>query len=132
MFSMAIEEKSVSRRSTTPVKIYCLPEEKEIIQAKAEAAGLSASSYLLKLGMDYEVSGILDYERVEDLARVNGDLGRLGGLLKMWLSNDERIAQFQRPQIQKTILAVLSRIDKNQELIRDAMCHVVKGKNFSG
>lgn len=46
-----------------------------------------------------------------DLARINGDLGRLGGLLKLWLTNDARVAQFG----ESTIRAVLSRIEDTAE-----------------
>ena len=74
-----------TRKGSTPIKVYCLPEEKQQIEANAAVTGLSASTYLLKVGLGYRVRGILDHHRVEDLARINGDLGRLGGLLKLWL-----------------------------------------------
>jgi hypothetical protein len=32
--------------------------------------------------------------------RINGDLGWLGGLLKLWLSNDERATHFGYTQLQ--------------------------------
>ena len=69
--------------------------------------------------------GILDYQRVDDLARINGDLGRLGGLLKLWLTNDEKLAIYGRPQIQQTILGVLDAIQENQTAIRSTMAAVV-------
>lgn len=37
---------------------------------------------LRKVGMGYEVDAWVDIEQVKELSRVNGDLGRLGGLLK--------------------------------------------------
>ena len=81
-----------TRKNSAPIKVCCLPGERLQIEANAQAAGLSLSAYLLKVGMGYRISGILDNNRVEELARINGDLGRLGGLLKLWLVDDPRTA----------------------------------------
>jgi hypothetical protein len=40
--------------------------------------------------MGDEIHGVLDHQRVDELARINGGLGRPGGLLKLWLTNDEK------------------------------------------
>ncbi|WP_456306938.1 plasmid mobilization protein [Paraburkholderia tropica] len=82
----------VTRKSSTPIKVYCLPGERAAAQAKAEPAGLSLWAYLLRVSN--VIQSILDHRRVHDLAKVNGDLGRLGGLLKLWLANDACVAQF--------------------------------------
>ena len=71
---------------------------------------LVVSAFLLAVGQGYEVKGITDYERVRELARINGDLGRLGGLLKLWLTDDVRTAKFG----EATILALLGRIEDTQ------------------
>ena len=47
--------------------------------------GLSVSAYLRTAGLGHPIRSILDYDAVRDLAKVNGDQGRLGGLLKLWL-----------------------------------------------
>lgn len=44
--------------------------------------------------MGYQVESIVDIEQVVELSRVNADLGRLGGLLKLWLANDPRTVDF--------------------------------------
>ena len=36
--------------------------------------------------MGYQVDSIVDIKQVNELSRVNADLGRLGGLLKLWLA----------------------------------------------
>ncbi len=36
----------ITRKSSTPIKVYCLPEEKEQIEAQAKRAGMSAAGYL--------------------------------------------------------------------------------------
>lgn len=111
----------VTRKSSTPIKVYCLPEEKEQIEAQAKRAGMSAARYLREVGQGYHISGVVDYEQVRELARINGDLGRLGGLLKLWLTDDVRTAQFG----QSTILAVLSKIEATQEEMGKVMTRIV-------
>jgi hypothetical protein len=112
---------NVTRKNSPPIKVYCLPGERRQIEALARAAGLSMSSYLLNVGMGYKVRGILDNKRVEELARINGDLGRLGGLLKLWLTDDPRTARFGA----STIRAVLSRIELTQARMHEVMRAVV-------
>lgn len=108
---------AATRKSSPPIKVYCLPEEKEAIQRKADNAGLSASSYLLNLGMGYEIQSTIDSQLILELAKVNADQGRLGGLLKLWLSNDDRFLGFDEARTRATILAVLSKIEAMQDAL---------------
>ncbi|MGP5563446.1 conjugal transfer transcriptional regulator TraJ [Vreelandella alkaliphila] len=117
----------VTRKSSTPIKVYCLPEEKERIEAQAQRAGMSAARYLREVGQGYHISSVMDYEQVRELARINGDLGRLGGLLKLWLTDDVRTAQFG----QATILAVLSKIEATQEEMGKVMTKIVMPRSES-
>lgn len=108
------EQEHATRRGSPPIKVYCLPSEKAAIALQAAKANLSCSSYLLKLGMAYEVVSVIDAELIGDLAKVNADQGRLGGLLKLWLTNDEKFAGFDEPKMRATIQAVLSRVEDTQ------------------
>lgn len=116
------DEKPVTRKGSLPIKVYCLPEEREAISANAKAAGMSLSSFLLAIGQGYRVTGVTDYERVRELARINGDLGRLGGLLKWWLTDDEKTAGFDC----QTIRQLLARIEANQEEMAQVMKQIVR------
>lgn len=111
-----------TRKSSPPIKVYCLPEERKAIDSLAKSSGHSASTYLRLVGQGYQVTGVTDYENVRALVRVNGDLGRLGGLLKLWLTDDLRTAQFGPG----TILRLLSRIEANQEEMSRLMESVVR------
>jgi len=113
-----------TRKGSPPIKVYCLPEERRQIEQNASQAGLTLSSYLLNLGMGYEIRGIVDAEQVDVLARINGDLGRLGGLLKLWLTDDARTAQFG----ESTILATLSKIEETQDVMVEVIQSVVRPK----
>ncbi|OXY82726.1 conjugal transfer transcriptional regulator TraJ [Oceanimonas doudoroffii] len=115
---MEAQENKITRKSCTPIKVYCLPEERAVIEENARRAGLSASTYLREVGQGYQIQGVTDAEQVRELVRVNGDLGRLGGLLKLWLMNDAKVAAFGP----NTILALLQRIETNQ----DRMSHLME------
>lgn len=125
-------ETKITRKSSPPIKVYCLPDEKTVIERQAKQAGMSVARYLREVGLGYQINSIVDYEQVRELARINGDLGRLGGLLKLWLSNDKRTAKFG----ESTILAVLDRILDTQDQMGKVMLSIVMPRadyeNFSG
>lgn len=110
--------KGATRKATTPINVWVTPEEKAQIGALAQQTGHSMSSLLRALGMGYSPPSTLDCKMVLELAKINADQGRLGGLLKMWLTNGERFAGFSEPKMRRTIEAVLSKIHAmQQELI---------------
>ena len=43
-----------------------------------------------ELALGYEPGSVVDQMAIRELMGASADLGRLGGLLKMWLTNDER------------------------------------------
>lgn len=122
-----MEKQRTTRKGSLPIKVYCLPEERQQIETNARAAGLSVARYLRDVGQGYRITGIMDYEKVRELARISGDLGRLGGLLKLWLTNDERAAQFGY----ETIHAVLSKIERTQDELGQVMMAVVMPRKKS-
>ena len=64
---------SQTRKNSTPIKVYCLPDEKAQIQENAEASGLSVASFIRKVAMGYQVESIVDIEQVVELSRVGND-----------------------------------------------------------
>lgn len=113
--------KTFSKRNNPAIKVYCLKCQRAAIEEQAKAVGLSVSAFLLSVGLGYQVTGILDNQRVEQLAKVNGDLGRLGGLLKLWLTDDARTANFGA----QTIRALLKKIEATQDTMHGIMQGVV-------
>ena len=111
-----------TRKNGRHLRVPVLPEEETLIKTNAERAGLTVAAYLRNVGMGYEIRGIVDNNEVERLAKINGDLGRLGGLLKLWLTNDVRTAQFG----ETTIRAALSRIEDTQNKMIDVMRSIVR------
>ncbi len=74
------------RRQPDVLKVVVSPEERATIQARARAVSLSVSAYLRRLGTGFAPQSTLDQQAIGKLLRVNADQGRLGGLLKLWLS----------------------------------------------
>lgn len=61
---------------------------------------------------------MIDREQARELVRINGDLGRLGGLLKLWLTDDEKLDEFKPARMTRIIRGVLEKIEANQEELR--------------
>ena len=68
------------------LRVVVSDDERTKIAASAALTRLSVSAYLRRVGLAYEPKTALDHERVRDLIRVRGDIGRVGGLLKLWLT----------------------------------------------
>lgn len=79
-----------NRKRTTHIMVRVSPDEKKEIHQAAARCDLSAPAYLRELGLGYEPKSNVDVQAVEQLARLHGDLGRVGGLLKMWLSDNSK------------------------------------------
>ncbi|MCD2514647.1 plasmid mobilization protein [Comamonas endophytica] len=83
------------RREVPPIKVWVTDVEKAKVAELADQAGLSLSAYLLAAGLKNPIRSKLDFQAVSDIAKVNGDLGRVAGLLKLWLA--EKRGQGARP-----------------------------------
>ncbi len=79
-------EKAPARRRGKPIEVWVTDEEKATIASRAKQAGMARSAYLRALGLNTPIKSIVDLAAVADLAKVNGDLGRVAGLLKLWLA----------------------------------------------
>ncbi|HRB46551.1 MAG TPA: conjugal transfer transcriptional regulator TraJ [Nitrosomonas sp.] len=112
------------RKYKLHLRVPVEPEEGKIIREQAEKCGLSISEYLKKLGLGYEPTSIMDNQKVNELAKINGDLGRLGGLLKLWLSDDRRAAHFDK----KTINGLLKDIEETRTQMTAIMMKIINSK----
>lgn len=114
--------KESKRKDLAPIKVYCLPEERRQLQANAEATGLSLSVYLRRVGIGYQSQSLLDPGSVLDLVKVNGDLGRLGGVLKLWLAHDPRTSNISSA----TLRALITKIEDLQDEMRTIMKKIIR------
>jgi len=81
------ETKSRARRDhRRPIKVLVTGDERADLEARAASTGMAVSSYLRAVGLGQPITNVYDHAAVRDLIKVSGDLGRFGGLLKLWLS----------------------------------------------
>lgn len=78
-------------RGTRPrsqrIDVWVTPEEKKDIEANAaNCRSRSISEYLRDLGRGFEPRSRFDQDAIKELITLKADQGRLGGLLKLWLS----------------------------------------------
>ena len=110
--------KTPTRKKGRHLRVPVLPDEEIQIKSNAANAGLSIAEYLRRIGLGYQLQSAIDKDHVIQLAKINADVGRLGGLLKLWLTQDKRAAHFDHA----TIMTLLNKIRTLQE----AMFQVVK------
>ncbi len=85
------------------LRVPVLPKEEMMIKAKASEAGLTIAEYLRNLGLGYTVPSVIDNRQVDALLKINADLGRLGGLIKLWLTNDSRTKYIGKSRLHITL-----------------------------
>src|SRR5262245_45432456 len=82
-----MRESSDKARRDGRLKVSLSAAERAAIEERAVATGRSLSSLLRDLALGFGPKASLDLQAVQALVKVNADQGRLGGLLKLWLTN---------------------------------------------
>lgn len=80
-------ERLPTRDRQRPLKVFVTSDERAFIVRSAEISGMSVSHYLRTVGMHGRPASVLDLEAMGRMFRASGDLARLGGLLKLWLTD---------------------------------------------
>lgn len=101
---------TLSRKGVKRLRVPVHMDEEQQIKANAAKTGLSLAEYLRRLGLGFEPRSLLDEQHILTLAQINADLGRLGGLLKLWLTNEARWEEVKP----LTIRTLLHRIEQTQ------------------
>lgn len=109
--------KKPSRQRVKQLQVPVLPSEAIEIKAQAARCGLPVAAYLRTLGLQHEPKTIMDANAILELSRINGDLGRLGGLLKMWLTNEGRFELVGREKGITTVNELLDNLIATQSLL---------------
>ncbi|MGD9971265.1 MAG: hypothetical protein AB7S65_12555 [Sulfuricurvum sp.] len=95
------------------IKARVTADEYEEVNHRSKMYGVTTSDYLRNIALNYPLKSRVDQLAFLELQKCRGDLGRLGGLLKMWLSNKDR-----RPGLEEVeVKTLLKRIDESQEEI---------------
>ncbi|MFA9394756.1 MAG: hypothetical protein ACERJ1_08580 [Halodesulfovibrio sp.] len=95
------------------MKSYMTESERDRIAALAEQCGLSVSEFMRRVLLGQEINSKIDKEAFLDLLRVNADLGRLGGLFKLSLTENARKVTSHRE-----VRRILHEIEDRQEELR--------------
>lgn len=105
------------------IKVWVTPKEKADIADLAAQAGMRESAYLRAVGLNQPVRSVVDLKAVADLAHVNGDLGRVAGLLKLWLA--EKRGQGAHPVAVESLMVDFRAL---QARVLDAIGRVVRDR----
>lgn len=75
----------------TRLAVRLSPAEYQAVQTAARDCAVAPSTLLRQLGLGFTPRTLVDREAVVELALLRAELGRIGGLLKLWLSRDESV-----------------------------------------
>lgn len=115
---MRTKNSTHTRKHGRHLRVPVLSSEESEIKNNALKAGLSVAEYLRRLGLGFQIGSVIDQENIQTLAKINADLGRLGGLLKLWLTNDERLSRFSPSMINELVHRI--------QITQDALFSAVK------
>ncbi|POD72336.1 conjugal transfer protein TrbJ [Pseudomonas syringae group genomosp. 3] len=115
-----------TRKHGKHLRVPVLPDEEQTIKDNAANVGLTVAEYLRRLSLGYEVKSTLDSKYVLQIVKINADQGRLGGLLKLWLTDDPKLATCGGNWTPAVVRALLKRIETNQ----DEMLRLVQALKF--
>lgn len=115
-----------TRKHGKHLRVPVLPDEETLIKENAARASLTVAEYLRRLSLGHVIKGTIDSENVLKLVKINADQGRLGGLLKLWLTDDPKLALANITWTPGVVRALLKRIEANQ----DEMLRLVRSLKF--
>lgn len=96
------------------IKVRVTNAQKILIESKAKECGLSMSSYLAKLGMNYDLNLACNTNLEREIVKAYGILGKYVGMLKIHLNKYEL-----KDYTQREIMLELKKAQKAREEIRE-------------
>ena len=94
--NLAPEEKETMPKKKPYLTVYLSEDERQQIIRLAAKASLPVSRFVKRVCLGQEVRSTVDQEAVLALLHSKADLGRLGGLLKLHLTDVERTEQWHQ------------------------------------
>lgn len=111
MFAMSKSEK---RRRKQMILVRVDEEEKRKLQEQAKKCGQSVAGLLRSLALHYPLISRVDQYALDTLVKASADLGRLGGLFKLWLTQNSETKPSLGNRTYESIEALVEEIEKNQ------------------
>ena len=118
--------KAKRRTTQTRLQVCVSPEEAQRIEAAAKAANLSVSAFLRALGLGYRPMAVVDLDEALKLNHLGSNLGRLGGLLKLWISEGSPPEGYSKVAFRQAINELIDQVRANQEAMQRSVRHVLK------
>jgi hypothetical protein len=115
-----MNSKDDSKKRTICLKSYVTDAEYQHIVEVSERTCLSVSELTRRVLLGHEIRSKVDQQVFLDILKVNADLGRLGGLLKLWLSDETKA-----PGHEQDVRRVLKQIELRQAELKP-LIHKVK------
>jgi len=114
----AKHKKSEVRKRQAHIMVRVSNEEKEKLKLKAKMCGHSAPAFMRNLSLGYPLKSLVDQYAVDQLLQARGDLGRLGGLFKLWLTKnqDDRVLKLGDRTFED-VEALVQTIEKQQSVL---------------
>lgn len=100
------------RKRTKVISVRVSPEEKAQLSKKSDGFGMGIPQLMRSSALGKHLRSKLDDQAILNLLKINADQGRLGGLLKMWLQNKERL------HLAGGVPALLKEIQDTQRLLK--------------
>lgn len=111
--------RSEKRRRQHNLRVRVDDGELRTITERAESCSLPIAGYLRICALGFEPRSTIDARSIRSMLRVNADLGRLGGLLKLWLTEPDRLADAKEDGIgPDDIRGLLRRLEVTQAVLK--------------
>jgi hypothetical protein len=107
-----MSDEIIKNPKTNKFSIRLADDELEIIRQKANECNLKPCAYLRALGLNHKIKSLSDTKTYLELARLRSDLAKVGGLLKMYLTNEHKFNNKQARYILDEISKSKNSIDK--------------------
>ena len=120
--------KETKQKRTHHIDSRLTPEEYQMITSKAKSTGYTASEYMRRVACGYPLQSMVDQLAVNELLQTRSDLGRLGGLFKKWLSDQEGRTGSLGSRSYQEVDSIVSKILEDQKRLLIIAERIIKVK----
>ncbi len=109
--------RSEKRRREKMILVRVDEEEKRKLQEQAKKCGQSIAGMLRSLGLNYPLLSRVDQYALDNLVKSSANLGRLGGLFKLWLTKNQDYKELAKigNYSYEDIEVLVNKINQNQQ-----------------
>lgn len=116
--------RSESRQKTELIQVRATPAEKASLKQRAAAFNVSVGELCREAIFRSVPKSKVDQDAIQELAATRAGLGRLGGLLKGYLTDSFPVGT-PPPKTKTSVVALLHEIETTQKLVVDIVKEVV-------